>query len=393
MNSTLSSTRRYDLDWMRVISIVVIFIFHCSRFFDLGGWHVKNPERYLSMQIWVAFLSLWIMPFIFIISAASLSYAMNKGGFGKFLKDKSLRLLIPLLIGCFTHIAVQVYYERTTQGGFTGSFFEFYPHYFDGWYAFGGNFAWMGLHLWYLLMLFLFSLLCYPLFRLIKRLQAGSVVAVPSVGESVIATSTTVSPLAVLGLFALALPIMALMIWLNPASFLGMKGFGGWPLPTYILFFIYGFIVIGSAQMQLLITRLRYLSLGLGVAGFAALVMLWMNGGDPQFGSMRYAEIYGIWGFASWGLILGFLGIGFKSFTRSTPALHYANEAVLPFYILHQTIILTIGFFVVYWPINDIAKFFLIALSAFAIIMTMYEFAVRRYDVVRFLFGMKWKVS
>jgi hypothetical protein len=79
------------------------------------------------------------------------------------------RLLVPLVVGTFTHIAFQVYLERLHKGEFSGSFFDFYPHYFDGMYGFGGNFAWMGLHLWYLEALFLFSLLCLPVFLWLKN--------------------------------------------------------------------------------------------------------------------------------------------------------------------------------------------------------------------------------
>jgi hypothetical protein len=106
------------------------------------------------------------MPLMFVISGASLFFSVGKPG--KFLQDKVLRLLIPLIVGVFTHVAIAVYLERRTNYQFFGSFFEFYPQYFQGWYGEGGNFAWMGLHLWYLLVLFVYSLLFLPLFYLLK---------------------------------------------------------------------------------------------------------------------------------------------------------------------------------------------------------------------------------
>jgi hypothetical protein len=75
--------------------------------------------------------------------------------------------------------------------------------------------------------------------------------------------------------------------------------------------------------------------------------------------------------------------------TRDAPFLKYANEAVLPFYILHQTVLLLIGYFVVQWAIPDLAKWAIIFVSSFIAIMAIYEFLVRRYNVMRFLFGMK----
>jgi len=94
---------------------------------------------------------------------------LGSRGAGKFLKDRTARLLVPLVVGIFTHAALQVYLERITHGEFRGSFIKFLPHYFDGLYAFGGNFAWMGLHLWYLGVLFVFSLICLPLLFWLKR--------------------------------------------------------------------------------------------------------------------------------------------------------------------------------------------------------------------------------
>jgi peptidoglycan/LPS O-acetylase OafA/YrhL len=75
----------------------------------------------------------------------------------------------------------------------------------------------------------------------------------------------------------------------------------------------------------------------------------------------------------------------------STPFLKYANEAVLPFYILHQTVVLSMSYFVVQWAIPDLLKWAIILMASFAIAMTMYEFLVRRWNMMRMLFGMKPK--
>jgi glucans biosynthesis protein C len=164
MSAQTTSNRCYDLDWLRVLLIGCVFIFHSGRFFDTGGWHVKNAETFFGVQVWTTFLANWMMPAIFVVSGASLFFALG-GSNGKFIKDKVLRLLVPLVVGAFTHVAVQVYLERVTHHQFTGTFFEFLPQYFNGLYGLGGTFAWMGLHLWYLLVLFVFSILPLPLFR------------------------------------------------------------------------------------------------------------------------------------------------------------------------------------------------------------------------------------
>ena len=165
------NARKYYLDWLRVLAILSVFIYHSTKFFDLGDWHIKNANIYFGVRYLESFMEIWMMPFIFAISGASVYFAMEKGGAGKFLKDKVLRLGVPLLVGVFTHASLQVYLERVTHHQFSGSYFEFLPHYFDGLYidaGVGGNFAWAGMHLWYLLILFLFCFLCYPIFRWLK---------------------------------------------------------------------------------------------------------------------------------------------------------------------------------------------------------------------------------
>jgi uncharacterized membrane protein (Fun14 family) len=73
----------------------------------------------------------------------------------------------------------------------------------------------------------------------------------------------------------------------------------------------------------------------------------------------------------------------------STPSLTYANSAVLPFYVMHQTVLLVVGYFVVGWAVPDLFKFGVISLSSFALILLVYEFLVRRSSLLRVLFGMK----
>jgi glucan biosynthesis protein C len=374
--TTTTSQRRYDLDWLRVILIGFVFIFHSGRFFDTGGWHVKNAETFFGVQVWTTFLANWMMPAIFMVSGASLFFAMNNTN-GKFVKDKVLRLLVPLVVGAFTHVAVQVYLERVTHHQFAGTFFEFLPQYFNGLYGFGGNFAWMGLHLWYLLVLFIFSIALLPLFRWLKGRgtralnKFGDVLSLPLV------------------VYTLAIPIAFLMVNLDPRNgLLGSRDMGGWPLLIYLLFFIYGFVVISHAGLQERVKQQRWLSLALGVIGIAALFALWGAQGDPYFGSTRYAQVFTIFGISSWCWVLAIFGFSMQHLTFNKPYLQPLNEAVLPFYVLHQSILIYVGYFVVQLDIPALAKWLIIAPLSFAIIVGLIAI-IRRVNVLRFLFGMR----
>ena len=382
MPATIERTqRRYDLDWLRVLAILTVFAYHSARFFDLEFWHIKNASTYLLAQAWTTVLGGWMMPLIFVISGASVYYAIGKGGAGKFMWDKVLRLGVPLIVGAFTHASLQVYLERLTHGDFSGTYFQFLPYYFQGHYEGGnpaaGNFALTGMHLWYLAWLFAFTLILYPLMRwLVGR------------GKGVLGWlgNALSQPGAV---FVLVLPILLGSMDNEDDSFL-LWWEAGWPLLVYLWLLLCGFVLASSEKLLDRIQSMRWISLGLAFGSIAASALVAFLGEFPAYGSAQYMLALGLRGLSGWCWVLAFLGLGRQYLTRSTPFVRYANEAVLPFYILHQTVILGIGYFVVQWPIPSLLKWVIIFVIALAIVMALYE-VVRRVNVLRVLFGMKWR--
>jgi glucan biosynthesis protein C len=370
--------RRYDLDWLRVIAILAIFVFHCTRPFDTDDWNIKNATTYLSVDIWKDFAMTWGMPLILVISGSSVFFALEKVGSGKYLKGLCARLLLPLLLGMFTHVVLQVYLENRSKGQFNGSFWEFYPYYFDGMYGFGGNFAWMGLHLWYLEILFILSLLFLPLFTWFKRTHSGQR-TLQGLGNFLALPGAV---------FLLALPAILLMYNLDPDTW-GNQSLGGWSVLIYPFFFISGFVIISNQQLQKQIQKMRWLSLGLGLVLTPAYLFLEFQTRYPALYPLAHALADAFYCLVGWSWLLAVIGFGMTHLNSNKPFLKYANEAVLPFYILHQTVIVTLGYAVVRWSIPDWLKFLLLLVISFALVMGLYEFLVRRINSLRFLFGMK----
>jgi len=363
--------RNNSLDWLRVLGILFVFIYHTTRLYNVEDWSVKNDVWYPSVEIWNGFATSFMMPLMFVISGASLFYALGKGGFGKFIKDKILRLLVPLFAGALTHISLQSYLWDKTHGLFGGSYFQFLPQYYRL-----GSINWLGAHLWYLLFLFLFSILLYPILRWLKSNGSGFlyrlVGAIRRTGV----------------LYTLTFPFLLLYL-IIPSDSLLLSDNGGWPYIMYLWFLLLGFLLVSDEQLQDKIRRLRWVSLEVGLAlvvGFL-IVLSRVTNMDEITPLLILAAVMRIFG--GWICVLAFFGLGMQYLTVRTARLDYANEAVLPFYILHQTVIQAVGYFVLQWAIPDALEWMAVVAISFAIIMLLYEFLVRRFNVMRFLFGMK----
>ncbi len=379
--STVTSNRKYEFDWLRVLAILFVFLYHSTRFFNLGDWHVKNVHTFVWVEMWNVFATGWMMPLFFIISGASLFYVIGKsGGWSRFYVDKFLRLMIPVIIATVTHSALQVYLERLTHGQFSGSFFSFLPGYFNSIY-FGigmpGNFAFHGMHLWYLLFLFLYGLICYRLFTWLK----GS-------GREILNRITRMFAIPGLMYLWFSIPLL-IMKALIPQAVLDV-GAGGWGFLYYLWFLISGFIIVSSDRLQQHIKNQCWISLLVGVVLSVGYLYQLFSPSRLVFPAWISDWIYALLSFFSaWSWLFAILGFGMRFLAFDRPMLRYANEGVLPFYILHQTVLLGIGYFIMTWEIHDALKWVIVFTSSFIIIMTLYTFVIQKVELFRFFFGMK----
>lgn len=358
------TNRQYYLDWLRVAGIIVVFFYHSIHFFDTNDWSVKNLTTYTWISWLMDLLSVWIMPLIFLVSGASIFYAISKTNAKSFIYDKVMRLLVPLIVGIFSFSIMQVYLERIFHDQFQGAFLNFIPHYFEGVYSPGGsgNFAYHGMHLWYLLFLFIFTTVLMPLFWWFKGergsrflCQLGNMLAKPG------------------ALFLFLIPTIIIQNIANSGNFIRNAG---WTIIHYPWFFIAGYFIASNHQLQLRIIKMRWIWLALLLSLMVPSLLL-LKGPNNHQDVLVWFELFTILGFAM------------KKFNFTNRFLKYSNEAVMPFYILHQNILLLLGFFVVRCTVSDLAKFMIIAISSFLIIMVLYEYIIRRHKSFRIIFGMR----
>ena len=387
--------RRYDLDWVRVLAMMMVFFFHCARFFGGGGWHLKNPgEESLIATLFIGMLDLWIMPLFFLLSGAGSWYALKSRTGGQYLLERVKRILIPLYgVGACILLLPQAYFEGVTNGGYTGTFWEGLPLYIVSAFTTAPNFddpfffnVFLG-HLWFLQYLFLISLLVLPLL-LFLRSEPGQRFIAKLAGWCGRWG----------GVFIFLIPLAVVRISLTH-FFRGQEH--SWAhFLNFTVFFVIGYIIPADERFTEGIKKVGWVCLALGIIGFAAegafIFVLKYNyanfhhpGGEPF--SLMYVLFNAAMSIASWSWVFFMLSLGAKYLNVKSKFVTYSNEAVLPFYIFHQTIILCVGWFVIRWNIGILPKFLIITVTSLALIMVLYELLVRRFNVVRFFFGMRPK--
>lgn len=365
--------RRYDIDWLRIIATFGMFSRHCARFFNYGGWHIKNNELSFGLSLFVSFLDQWVMPLFFVLAAISTYYALSHLSNFRYIHERFLRLIIPLLPGVLMLIPIQYYIESVSNFRFSGSYLDFLPGYLknsaDN--LLYGNLA----HLWFLEVLFIFSVLALPIFRFIRGevFQRFFTSCAKFIGKPGV-------------VFLLAIPVVVMEVVVNshPYPIIG-RTFGSWSLFTYFGFFMLGYLLALDTQFRLAVESQRKAALVLAILStFVGIIWFLSN-----YGNFSFPPIFRV--LNTWFWLVALLGFGSKYLNYPNDFQKYANEAVLPFYILHQTVIVMIAYGMVSWDISVMGKFLLLSIMSFIVILGIYHFGIRQILVLRFLFGMKSK--
>jgi glucan biosynthesis protein C len=124
-----------------------------------------------------------------------------------------------------------------------------------------------------------------------------------------------------------------------------------------------------------------------GVGGLFTFVLHWDTSTGHGF-SVTFVLWRIAWSIVNWSAVVFVFSLGAKYLNFTNRFLAYSNEAVLPFFLFHQTIILIVGWFVLPLAIGNWARFLLITVISFPVIMILYEVFVRHIGFMRTLFGM-----
>ncbi len=369
--------RRHDIDWLRVLVFGLLIFYHTGKFFEPNDFHIKNNTIYDGLTLPMYFLNRWRLPILFVISGMGTYFALNKRSSWQFSKERIIRLFIPLVFGMIFIVPPQVYIERITDHDFSGNYFSFWKEVaFIGVYP-EGNLSWH--HLWFLPYLLLFSLIWLPIFQYVKKYPTNKFMVWLSFQIK--------KPL---GLFWFCLPLILVELMLKPYFPKTNALLDDWYLLTkFGILFGYGFILIHLKEVfWKSIEKYRVLYAIISIIAFSILyVSVWVMK-DTRF---SYALELTIIPVNYWSWILLIFAYSSKYLNKASKELKYANEAVYPFYILHQTITIIIGYYIMNLNWGFLYKFSSMIFGTFFGSWIVYEFGIRRWKYIRPLFGLKVK--
>lgn len=369
-------TRLHELDWLRVMAILVLLYFHSGMIFVSWEWHIKDPSIPPSavLEYLMVWLHRWRMPLLLFISGAGSLFALGFRSPTVFLKERTSRLLVPLVFGMLVIVPPQIYIERIQD---YESYWVFYPTIFEGIPYPQGNTSWH--HLWFVAYLFCYSVFALPLMLLWRKAKSA-----PWRGQ---VTQLLSRPG---GLLLLLLP--------STASELILRRFwpddrhsliGDWACFTYyLLFFLAGYICCSERRIWAAIGEQRLLHLGIGLLAMIPMYLGYLSGPHPAL-SWGDLAVGGSKIVVAWCFVLAAIGYGSYYLAIPNRFLQEANRGIYPFYVLHQTAIVVIGYFVIPWSLGFWAKFILISTAAGVTSAGIYWLLIRPVPPIRWLFGLK----
>lgn len=377
--------RRYDLDWLRVIAILTLVFYHTGMIYVSWGWHIKSDEHSRPMEEVMRWLHRWRMPLLFFISGAGTYFALQRRTYRAYAGERFRRLFIPLVFGMFVIVPPQIYIEWLFRDWFSGNYADFYPEVFrfqpyrEG--TKSGAFSWH--HLWFVLYLFLYSLLSIPVFRWLRS-ESGQRFT-DRIGRLIDRPG---------GALWLVVPILANDVMLGgffPNETHGLVDDWAYFVKNLLLFW-YGYLLISRRVFWQPVTDQRRLFLMATVICTVFLYgsrAIWNE--DAIDGSAISRTLYSFNSIGlTWFSVLMTVGYGYRYLNVNRPILPYLTEAVYPFYILHQTVIILIG----YWVLKQTSLgvydgFLLVSFATLLACSGLHWFLIRPFRLTRVLFGVK----
>ena len=366
-----TTTRRYDLDWLRVIAILAVYFHHLGMPFNGDDFHIMNSESSKVLDDIMVYFEQFRLPLLFLISGTGTVLAFSKRNWQQFFKERTGRLIIPLIFGMVFIVPPQTYFQYIKE------FDSYWQIYTDG--KFETN------HLWFIENLYVISIVAIPLIIFLKSPKSNGF-------KNWFEKMTSYKVRLSLG----GLPLIILTIILkryNPTGSSSLINLSETFFYTY--FFVSGILFASSQVFWDSLKKFRQFHLFVFIISsvlFYGYYFVPNNIVEPHLSiSVRWDIWYGLCCLLGWSFVLTFLGYGQIYLNKPSLWLKKMNEAIYPFYILHQTIIVVFAYFIIQLDLNIPMKLAILFISSLLAIVLVYRIMVYPFRITRILFGMKNK--
>jgi peptidoglycan/LPS O-acetylase OafA/YrhL len=347
----MSSERRYDIDWLRVIAIGLLLIYHIAIVFQPWAMFVgfiRSEEPMPGLWVPMTMLNVWRIPFLFYVSGMGVFFALRKRNWRELLLERGRRILLPLAFG---FLAIAPLHFVIFQG-FYNMPLSYYPH--------------VG-HLWFLGNIFAYVVLLSPVFFYLKKRQDGRFMQ----GVRLVLGHP-------LGLLMASLPFVIEVMVLKPQIFeLYAETWHGFFIGMLAFFLGFLFVSAGKSFWQTVL-KWRWLYIGFALVLYALRLAVF----DLKSPGYLMALESNCW-------IFGVFGFGHKYLNRPGALLSYLSQAAYPVYIIHMFVLFAGAALILPLELPVMLKFIAIVAFTAAVCFALFEFVLRRVRFLRPLFGLK----
>lgn len=351
----MTTERRHDIDWLRVVAIGLLLIYHIAIIFQPWAMFVgfiRSDEPIEDLWKPMTMLNVWRIPLLFYVSGMGLYFAIEKRNFWQLLTERTKRILLPLIFGIVAIAPLHVF------------LFQEYYNLPLSYYAHAG-------HLWFLGNIFIYVLLLSPLFLyLVKK------------GEGKFRRGLSSFMNRPLGPLALSVFFILEVIIVRPQVFsLYAQTWHGFF--QGLLAFFFGFLLVYSGEVfWQTVSKWMWLYIGLAAILYAIRLLV--------FGTNSPAYLMAV---ESNCWVFGIFGLGYKYLNKPGAALNYLSRAAYPVYIIHMFVLFAGALVILPLEIQPVVKFVLLTTFTFGACYIIYEFIIRRIGFLRPFFGLKWEFT
>lgn len=351
--------RQYFLDNIRWISIMMLFPYHIFMIYNSFGseFYIRGEDVIVTSTFIVA-MAPCFMPLLFVIAGISSSYSLKKRSVKEFIKERVNKLLIPFFFGLLVLVPPQTYFAEKFHNGYSGGYFEQYIVFFSkitDFTGYTGGFT--PAHLWFIFFLFVISIFSLPL-MLIKK-NKFEIYKISKINLKII-----------------------ILLFIIPYIFTPILNIGGKSFGEFFAYFMMGYMLLEDDNVLKKLEDSRRILSYTGIVLMVAIIILWYFKfyEISRIANFEYELLSKLYG---WVGILAFLAIGRHCFNFKNKITEYMSKSSFFVYMIHQTVIIIISYYVFLFSNNTLVQIILIMFTSIPITYIMYQ--LYKYIIELFL--------